>query len=113
MCICTYRTHHGAQVLHTSTATAAELGVEAILDPTELAARAADPFYKLEAHAPQQARRDRMGWLAGRMTSRRAGRPAAGRWADSPAGRQTADIQADRRRAGQQASKPASQQASK
>ena len=34
---------------------AQELGVEDLLDPKELAARAADPFYRLEAHVPQQA----------------------------------------------------------
>ena len=59
-----YLVTEGAQILFQSTATAAELGVEAILDPTELAARTADPFYKLEAHAPQAAQaKARKAWL--------------------------------------------------
>jgi len=59
-----YLVTEGAQILFTSSKTAADYGVEAILDPTELAARAADPFYKLEAHAPQQAQaKARKAWL--------------------------------------------------
>ena len=108
-----YVVTEGAQPLFTSSKTAAEYGVESILDPTEraanpnptpnpnpsptatptptptpnpdpnpspdpnpnpnqeLAARAADPFYKLEAHAPQQAQaKARKDWLPALEESR-------------------------------------------
>lgn len=55
----------GAVKVEETTRSAAELGVETLLDPEEQARRAADPFYKLE-HAPpseQQTRKKRGPWL--------------------------------------------------
>ena len=54
----------GAQKVEQTARSAAELGVETLLDPDEQKRLEADPFYKLERDAPRAAQQARQPWQA-------------------------------------------------